>query len=259
MISIIIPTYKPESYLFDCLESLRNQTSAKGEYEVIVVLNGPINSYKEAIEKWINAHSDINIRLFATATPGVSNARNVGISKAAGDYIAFIDDDDIVSPEYLAGMIPYLNDSSIVVSDVRTFYDSIHDTGRDYISEAFAKYRSNNDIYGNRRFLSSSCCKTIPKRIIGDCLFDSSLTLGEDSLFMFSISKNIKKIIRADKASVYYRRLRIGSASRTKLKITNRIKHKMTLCAKYSKVYIKDICHYNLPLYASRVLATLIK
>lgn len=259
MISVIIPTYKPENYLFDCLESLANQTLAKDNYEVIVILNGPINPYKEAIEDWINNHNGVNFRLFSTEIPGVSNARNLGISKAVGDYIAFIDDDDIVSPNYLSGMVPYLNDSCVVVSDVRTFSDSITENGQDYISKAYAEQRTDDDIFYNRRFLSSSCCKIIPKRIIGDCRFDSSLTLGEDSLFMFSISKNIKKIIKADKDSLYYRRLRKGSASRSKLSFKNRMMRKLVLCAKYSKIYFKDILHYNLPLYASRVFATLIK
>ena len=97
-ISVIIPSYRPEEYLYECLEAIRNQTLTQNEFETLVILNGCKEPYFEQIQKYINVHSS-NIRLIQTDVPGVSNARNIGIEAAKGEYLTFVD--DIVSPVYL--------------------------------------------------------------------------------------------------------------------------------------------------------------
>ena len=97
-ISVIIPSYRPEEYLYECLEAIINQTLNQNEFETLVVLNGCKEPYFEQIQKYINVHSS-NIRLIQTDVPGVSNARNIGIEAAKGEYLTFVD--DIVSPVYL--------------------------------------------------------------------------------------------------------------------------------------------------------------
>ena len=92
-ISIIIPTYKPGPYLKDCLESINNQTMNKKCFEVIIVLNGVIKPYIECIYNLTKMY-DFNSVVITTETPGVSNARNIGLIRAQGEYVCFIDDDD---------------------------------------------------------------------------------------------------------------------------------------------------------------------
>ena len=55
-ISIIIPSYRPEEYLYECLEAIRNQTLNQNEFETLVVLNGCKEPYFEQIQKYINVH-----------------------------------------------------------------------------------------------------------------------------------------------------------------------------------------------------------
>lgn len=81
------------------MEAIRNQTLTQNEFETLVILNGCKEPYFEQIQKYINVHSS-NIRLIQTDVHGVSNARNIGIEAAKGEYITFVDD-DIVSPAYL--------------------------------------------------------------------------------------------------------------------------------------------------------------
>ena len=101
-ISIIIPTYKPQSYLWECLSSLSNQTFPKEDYEILLVLNGCENPYKLEIESFISKRSsNVNIQLIHTLDAGVSNARNIALSYVKGEYVTFIDDDDFVSPLFL--------------------------------------------------------------------------------------------------------------------------------------------------------------
>ena len=97
-ISVIVPTFKPQAYLWECLNSLVAQTFAKDDFEVLLVLNGCLEPYKSERESYLAKNKDkINIRFISTETPGVSNARNIALDNAKGEYIAFFDDDDYVS------------------------------------------------------------------------------------------------------------------------------------------------------------------
>ena len=100
-ISVIVPTYKPQAYLWECLDSIYNQTFPKTDYELILVLNGCCEPYNTRIKEWFSKHSDLQVQYFQTDEGGVSNARNIALDNAKGDYVTFIDDDDLISPEYL--------------------------------------------------------------------------------------------------------------------------------------------------------------
>ena len=95
-ISVIVPTYKPQEYLWECLDSLRSQTLAEDEFEVLIVLNGCKSPYYENIQRYIEQSNACHFQLIQTDVPGVSNARNVAIEQANGEYLMFIDSDDIV-------------------------------------------------------------------------------------------------------------------------------------------------------------------
>lgn len=89
-ISIIVPVYNSELYLKQCLESLVNQTYK--EIEIICVNDGSTDSSQEIISLYMEL--DSRIILINKENSGVSDTRNVGIQKALGDYIIFVDSDD---------------------------------------------------------------------------------------------------------------------------------------------------------------------
>lgn len=257
-ISIIIPTYKPGSYLKDCLESINDQTIDKKCFEVIIVLNGVIKPYIEYIYNLTKKY-DFNSVVVLTETSGVSNARNLGLSRALGEYICFIDDDDKISPSYLEDLYSKASSCNIVASNVKAFYNNSNKTENDYIASAYEKLIHKNaplSVLNGRKFMSSSCCKIISQKIIQDVRFDTNLKIGEDSVFMAEISKNIKNIILSDKNAIYYRRLRVESASRTKQTTLQ----KSQIVCKLQKRYIKMLTSsYNIPFIATRIVATLMK
>ena len=105
-ISVITPTYKPGSYVWECLDSVYNQTFSGKRYEVIIILNGCNEPYYSQIEEYISSHSDrCAFSLIQTDVPGVSNARNIGIEKSNGTYLTFVDDDDVISENYLEELL----------------------------------------------------------------------------------------------------------------------------------------------------------
>lgn len=258
MISVIIPTYKPHEYIEACLQSLEDQVLSKLLYEVIIVLNGEKEPYYSNIQKLLNKYS-FSSRLFYTDVAGVSNARNIGLDNAQGDYICFVDDDDSVSYNYLKELyvIGTKNSDAIIVSNVRTFYEKDSSYYKDYISYAYDKFfnKKTRSIFSKRSFLSSSCCKLIPVTVIASRRFNTKYHLSEDALFMFEISDNIKDIILSSDDAIYYRRLRPNSASRKKYPFNIRILYKLKLILQFIKIYMHQIRQYNFPFFLSRIIA----
>ena len=104
-ITVIVPTYKPQAYLWECLDSLYFQSLDSSLYEIIVVLNGERADYEDKIKEYIHEHPSVMIQYLYAEMPGVSNARNIALDIARGKYIAFIDDDDYVSKSYLRELL----------------------------------------------------------------------------------------------------------------------------------------------------------
>lgn len=257
-ISIIIPTYKPGTYLKDCLDSINAQTINKKHFEVIIVLNGLIEPYFEYINELTKTY-DFHATVIATEISGVSNARNLGLSRAQGKYVCFIDDDDKISPSYLENLYSKASTNNIVASNVKAFYDNSDKLENDYISVAYEKHFQKKvplSVLEGRKFMSSSCCKIISKEIVKDIRFDTNLKIGEDSVFMAEISKKVKSIVLSDSSAIYYRRLRVGSASRKKQPLSNRCNIICKLLKRYSKMLTPS---YNIPFIATRIVAALLK
>ena len=91
-VSIILPVYKVEKYIDRCMESLVNQTYKK--LEIILVDDGSPDNSGRICDEW--AKKDKRIKVIHKENGGVSSARNLGLEKATGDYIGFVDPDDYV-------------------------------------------------------------------------------------------------------------------------------------------------------------------
>lgn len=97
MISVIVPVFNGEGYLADCLQSLLDQTFR--DFEVLVVDDGSRDATNAIARKF--AERDSRVRLLTKANGGSGSARNLGLSQARGAYVAFVDGDDLVHPQYL--------------------------------------------------------------------------------------------------------------------------------------------------------------
>lgn len=257
-ISVIIPTYKPQEYLQECLLSLSKQTLSLLKFEIILILNGQKEPYFTSINDNIKKNFLTNCLVIYTDRKGVSNARNIGIEQSRGEFICFIDDDDIISDNYLETLLETIKKTtkSIAVSNVYTFADNLKELGVDYLTKAYFD-QTKNTLFNRRSFLSTSCCKIIPRQVIGDYRFNERFKRGEDALFMFSISCNIRKILKSTDDTIYYRRVRKNSTSRDKQNLFSRLKNMLYLIIAYTKIYIAKPT-YNTKLYLSRIAATFI-
>lgn len=254
MVSVIIPTYKPGVYIRDCLRSINNQTVDLSCIELLIVLNGPYVPYYDSIKNELDMLSaKMHKHFFYTEEAGVSNARNIGLNYAQGDYILFVDDDDIISSNYIEKMLEVANGEDVVVSNVYSFNLSIKERINDYLT-----FKDDSvGLIKNRCYLSNACCKLIPKIKIQHKSFDIGFSQGEDAVFMFNISDGLKKILKTSPDCIYYRRLREQSASRRKKTIWEKglIIYKMQ--SAFTRIYFSRLFKYNFILYLSRMLAVL--
>lgn len=114
MLSVVIPVYNVELYLDKCIESVVKQTVK--ELEIIVINDGSTDSSSEICQKW--AKLDERIIFIDKENEGSGKTRNLGISKATGEYISFLDADDWWREDYVELMMPYMSRCDIVICDM---------------------------------------------------------------------------------------------------------------------------------------------
>ena len=261
-ISVIIPTYKPGNYIYECLDSLCRQTLPKEQFEVIVVLNGEKEPFFSQIKDYAKKHiNKVSILLLYSEKAGVSNARNMGIDKARGDYLTFVDDDDWVSDNYLAHLMEKADVSTIVASNVIL---TDEDTGKEmvyFLTDAYNRVAGlkHPSLFTARSFLSPPFCKLIPQAIISSDRFPTDFSLGEDSIFIFTISKRLKEIRFTDADTVYFVRYRSASASHRHYSYSFRVKLALRTSLRYVGLYLKSPFDYDFKFFLSRIAATLLK
>ena len=258
-ISVIIPTYKPKEYLYECLDSIVNQEFPKEKFEVILVLNGCGHPYKEEIEKYISVRmAGMNVNFIHTMQGGVSNARNLALNTVRGKYVAFIDDDDFISSKYLDELYSKVTEDTIALSYGYAFKDG-------ELSKQLMNYsvtvqfeqisRNGKQLYTKaRKFFSGPCMKLIPMSMIMERRFDSQFKNGEDSLFMFLISDKMKYVDFTSRDAVYYRRYRNNSAMTGYRSRGQVIKNALKLITCYLEIYFKSPKKYNFIFLANRIL-----
>lgn len=96
LISLLVPIYNVASYVDRCVGSLVNQTYSN--LEILLVDDGSTDGSGALCDEW--AKKDSRIHVVHKENGGLSDARNAGIKRAAGAYLAFIDGDDYIAPEY---------------------------------------------------------------------------------------------------------------------------------------------------------------
>lgn len=115
MISVIVPVYKVEQYLPACINSILGQTYT--DFELILVDDGSPDSCGAICDSY--AARDPRIRVIHQKNMGLSGARNSGMDVAKGEYITFVDSDDLVVPQYLEFLLKAIDSQEVGVSMCR--------------------------------------------------------------------------------------------------------------------------------------------
>lgn len=174
-ISVVVPVYNCEKYLFVCLDSLKQQSFT--DIEIICVDDGSTDQSFMILSQY--QKNDKRFKVFQQQNAGVAAARNFALQQAKGDWIAFCDADDTVPRDAYQKMYAATKDVDVVIGD---FYD-IDDYGAKAKIPLYAKYK-NNFFYA---MLKIPCVWTkLMKRsfILDNQLYFSNVILGEDVIFL---------------------------------------------------------------------------
>ncbi len=105
MISVIIPTFNRSQQLDKTMKALLKIQTPASQFEIIIVDNGSTDETKNIVQKKQAENPDLSFRYFFDSTPGLLTGRHKGAQEAKGDVLTFIDDDVIVSPQWLNTII----------------------------------------------------------------------------------------------------------------------------------------------------------
>lgn len=139
LVSVIIPVYNTELYLRECLESVLVQDHRK--VEVIAVNDGSTDSSAEILQKYADTYP--NIQLIHQTNLGHCCARNAGIEKARGEYIYFLDSDDLLIPQAFSLCLKSMHEHSadMVFFDTELLFDGVQ-----YNDEEFDYWQRSNSL-----------------------------------------------------------------------------------------------------------------
>lgn len=214
-VSVIIPVYNTEEYLRECLDSVVNQTLK--EIEIICVDDGSTDGSLEILKEY--AAKDKRIKVIHQENKGVSYARNVGLTNVIGEYIMFIDSDDYILPNTLQVLYDKIKSSN---ADLLVFGgdifpdDGTHQWEKSVLSSPNKTY----DHFDKKIIFNEESVRPFPVNKVYSSsfmkkfnfMFDTSLSLGEDQLFVCTILPHVNKIIFFDLKVYIYRVGRPNSA-----------------------------------------------
>lgn len=122
-VSIIMPAYNSEKFVSQAIESVINQTYS--EWELIIVDDGSTDQTGKIVDEF--SKNDSRIKVFHQSNKGVSSARNYALERVTGDYVTFLDSDDVYHSERLKVMLDVLNkdpNCDAVFADYKEFRES---------------------------------------------------------------------------------------------------------------------------------------
>lgn len=229
-ISIIVPVYNVERYLRKCLDSLINQTYKN--IEIICVNDGSTDNSLDILNEYAN--KDKRIIVVNKKNGGISDARNVGISKVSGEYMMFVDSDDWVDLETCEKSLDAMNKYSVDVvlySYVREFdnkslpkiifnedcYFNIDDTRNKLYRRLFGLYGEELKQPENADAIVTVWGKLYKSKLIidNDIKFIDVKTVGscEDGLFNIEVFHYVKTTYFINKTYYHYRKENISFTS----------------------------------------------
>lgn len=214
-LSIVVPVYNVEEFLSECIDSILRQTYK--EWELILVNDGSTDSSQSICEQY--CIQDARIRLINKVNGGLSSARNVGIEQAQGDFITFIDSDDVIlGDNVLERLVNCFKEDElldVVQYDVIYKWLSKSEYHRTY---PFMTYTKKEDIlkgYLEQSIHVSCCDKLFRTKVFKNIRFPLA-QISEDIAIIPQIIENVNRLRTTD-IGYYGYRYREGSISRSEL------------------------------------------
>ena len=198
-LSIIIPAYNSEDYILECLNSITNQNLVN--YECIIVDDGSTDNTGNLCDDFVKSNS--NFKIIHQNNSGVSASRNTGISFSTGDYITFVDSDDLIAPNAYKNALNTIieNNCEIYCFGIAKYHNSTitkYPMVKTNLQKMFIKYPV---------YMNSVCNKIFNINLLknNQISFNTNIKTKEDFLFSFKALSLANKIIFTNNADYLYR------------------------------------------------------
>lgn len=204
-VSVILPVYNMENYLEDCIDSVLS--SSYQNLEIIAVDDGSTDNTSAMLDEL--AERDKRLSVIHTDNQGVSSARNRGIQESSGEYVTFVDADDLIDHQMLEKMIDAMesSDSDIAVCTRRRFsngqqYETLNLSGRKMVFQIIdLKIDSMHTVYD----WSVTWGKIYRRELLQGIAFSPNIKYGEDLFFAADVWSKAERAVYLDEAFYGYR------------------------------------------------------
>ena len=190
MISVIIPVYNAEKTIAKCLDSILLQDY--DDIEIIAVDDGSEDGSYEILMHY--KAKDCRLKVFSQQNKGVSYARNKALDAAQGDYVMFVDSDDTIQPNACSTALCNMKDDVDMVIFGLNIYRGDKLLRTPHLTTKKIQFRSSINVYWELRKINLGPCNKLYKRSLIKKKFDTTVSLGEDTLFVIEYMKNISVI-----------------------------------------------------------------
>ncbi len=257
-ISIIVPIYNSDRYLNECIESILKQTYSN--IEIILINDGSTDNSGKICDEY--AASDMRIKAIHNVNGGVSVARNTGIEAATGEYLTFVDSDDIVSERYIDVL---LTSAKRYNADL-VYCGLVNFNNQDDLKEI--KYRVSKhfdnpteEVYDNEYavrhiypiwYTPNPVSKLIRTNLAKQFLFPPGVRRAEDMWVMYRMIYSAKTIVGLKNIEPYFYRNTPGSAMKDKYAIFDDFSIRKKLFNFFEQIDNNEETLYKLALQTKR-------
>lgn len=222
-ISFVVPVYNASKYLDSCVCSILNQSYA--DIELLLVDDGSTDGSQGLCDQY--AQKDERVRVFHKENGGVHTARNLGLQKASGEYVMFIDADDWIDTDIAQVAAEILTANLVDVlrgSYVREYEDHSAEKKNTFVSKQLCTGQACREVFRqtlgligqemkyleNFNFLASTCTCVFRKKLLMEqkILFESREKYGsfEDGLFNLNVMAHAESFLYIDRCFYHYRK-----------------------------------------------------
>lgn len=204
-VSVIVPVYNVEEFLDQCLYSIVNQTFR--DLEIIVVDDGSLDRSGYICDEW--AEKDPRIKVIHKINGGLSDARNVGLDAATGDYISFVDSDDYIAPDMIRLLMMAISQTGAYIAECN------YSSSAENISITVEEELINICEYSTSVALSLLLDNTIFSYTVWNKIYNRNLfnnlrfetgKLHEDVFFTYQVIGACRKLAKIENILYYYRK-----------------------------------------------------
>lgn len=239
LVSIIVPIYKVEPYLRKCVDSLLSQNYS--DIEIVLVDDGSPDKCPDIADEYAKTH--INISTYHKKNGGLGDARNYGVQKAKGEWIAFVDSDDYVSDTYISDLVRLREkyDADVAMTRVNKEIEGKMARSHKMLQDE-CKDRNQTLllVYGQRIIGWSAYGKLFKKDLLLKNPFPKGLY--EDCACMYRIIWNCDCVAIGDYGDNYHYIIRDGSILHSIIRREHF--HVFDICREFSE-FIKNECPEN--------------